>query len=122
MLSYTSNNADRQDRPLLKPCWVLFRYPQWLKIVRTCFRIVFSITLLRTEVRYIRRYLLGKDLSPDLKTGIMAASLKEVGITLEERDCEKIIFKTGASSSAQLIRRDVGIPWGPPAEFEGILY
>ena len=37
---------------------------------------------------------------------------------LEERECEKIInFKTGAISSAQLIRREVGMPSGPPAEF-----
>ena len=31
---------------------------------------------------------------------------------------KKIIFKTGAISSAQLIRREVGMPSGPPAEFE----
>ena len=36
---------------------------------------------------------------------------------LEERECEKIIFKAGAISSAQLIRRDAGMPSGPPAEF-----
>ena len=53
-----------------------------------------------------------------MKTGIIAASLKEVGIRLEERECEKIIFKTGAISLAELIRRDVGMPSGPPAEFE----
>ena len=32
-------------------------------------------------------------------------------------ECEKNIFKTGAMSSAQLIRREVGMPSGPPAEF-----
>ena len=52
-----------------------------------------------------------------MKTGIIAASLKEVGIRLEERECEKIIFKAGTLSSAQLIRREVGMPSGPPAEF-----
>ena len=57
------------------------------------------------------------DLSPDLKTGIIAASLKEVGIRLEERKCEKIIFKSGAISWAQLIRREEGMPSGPLAEF-----
>ena len=57
------------------------------------------------------------DLSPDLKTVIIAASLKEVGRRLEEMECEKIVFKTGAISSTQLIRREVGMPSGPPAEF-----
>ena len=52
-----------------------------------------------------------------MKTGIIAASLKEVGIRLEERECEKIIFKAGAISSTQLIRREAGMPSGPPAEF-----
>ena len=52
-----------------------------------------------------------------MKTGIIAASLKEVGIRLEERECEKIFFKSGAISSAQLIRREAGMPSGPPAEF-----
>ena len=52
-----------------------------------------------------------------MKTGIIAASLKEVGIGLEERECEKIIFKTGTISSAQLIRREAVIPSGSPAEF-----
>ena len=36
---------------------------------------------------------------------------------LEERECEKNIFKTGAISSAQLFRREVVMPSGPPAEF-----
>ena len=36
---------------------------------------------------------------------------------LEERECEKIIFKAGAISLAQLIRSEVGMPSGPPAEF-----
>ena len=85
--------------------------------MRTCLRKIFSITLLRTEVRDIGRLLLGKDLSPDLKTGIIAAFFKEVGIRLEERECEKIIFKAGAISSAQLIRREAVMPSGPPAEF-----
>ena len=52
-----------------------------------------------------------------MKTGIIAASLKEGGIRLEERECEKIIFKPGAISSAQLIRSEVGMASGPPAEF-----
>ena len=30
---------------------------------------------------------------------------------------QKIIFKAGAISSAQLIRREAGMPSGPPAEF-----
>ena len=51
-----------------------------------------------------------------MKTGIIAASLKEVGIRLEERECEKIIFKAGAISSAQLIRREA-VMSGAPAEF-----
>ena len=51
-----------------------------------------------------------------MKTGIIAASLKQVGIRLEERACEKITFKAGAISLAQLIRREVGMPSGPPAE------
>ena len=37
---------------------------------------------------------------------------------LEERECENIIFKTRAISSAQIIRREVGMPSGQPAEFE----
>ena len=36
---------------------------------------------------------------------------------LEVRECEKIIFKIAAISSAQLIRRKVGMPSGPPADF-----
>ena len=32
---------------------------------------------------------------------------------------KKIMFKTGAISFAQLIRREVGMPSGPPAEFGG---
>ena len=53
--------------------------------MRTCLRIA---VLLRIEVRDIGQLLLGKDVSRDLKTGIIAASLKEVGIRLEERECE----------------------------------
>ena len=94
-LWYTSNNRDRQDCPLLKPYWVLFI----------------------TEVRDIGRYLQGEEFSPDLKAGIIAASLKEVGIRLEEKECEKINCKTGASSLAQLIRREIWMPSEPPAEF-----
>ena len=52
-----------------------------------------------------------------MKIGIIAASLNEVRIRLEERECEKIIFKTGAISSAQLIKREVGMPSGLPAEY-----
>ena len=52
-----------------------------------------------------------------MKTRIIAASFKEVGIRPEERECEKIIFKIGAISSAQLITREVAMPSGPPAEF-----
>ena len=37
------------------------------------------------------------DLSPELKTGIIAGSLKEVGIRLEERECEKNYSKQGQS-------------------------
>ena len=49
--------------------------------MRTCSLIIFSIPLLRTEVKEIVRLLLGKDVSP----GILAGSLKEVEIRLEER-------------------------------------
>ena len=52
---------------------------------------------MRTEVRDIGRYLLGRDLSPDLKTEIIAASLKEVGNRLEEREYTKISSKQGQS-------------------------
>ena len=57
------------------------------------------------------------DLSPDLETGIIAASFKEVGIRLEERECEKISSKQGQSLRHNLIRREIGMPSGPPAEF-----
>ena len=36
---------------------------------------------------------------------------------IEERECEKKFFKAGAISSAQLIKREVRMPSGPPAEF-----
>ena len=43
----TFNKADRQDRPLLNPCYVLFRQP-FLSIKEdTCFPIILSNTLLR---------------------------------------------------------------------------
>ena len=35
LLSYTSNNTDRHACPLMKPSWVLFKYPPRLKKVNT---------------------------------------------------------------------------------------
>ena len=49
----------------------------------------------------------------------MATITKSRNLTViaQERECEKIIVKTGEIASAQLIRGELGMPSGPPAEF-----
>ena len=49
MSSKTLNKADRQERPLLNPCWVLFRQPFLSINEETCFLIILSSTLLNIE-------------------------------------------------------------------------
>ena len=56
-------------------------------------------------------------LSPDLKTGTMAALLKEGWIKPCAMDAVKILFSGEASSAAQFIKREAGMPSGPDAEF-----
>ena len=51
-----------------------------------------------------------------MKTGIIAASLKEVGIRLEEKECEKISSNRG-NLFGTINQKEVGKPSGQPAEF-----
>ena len=60
--------------------------------------------------------LLGTDLSPDLKTGVIAARLKVGGTTPEESEWVKIISNNGANSVAQFTNNDDGKPSGPATE------
>ena len=53
MSSKTLNKADRQERLLLNPCWVLFRQPFLSINEETCFLIILSNTLLDIEVSEI---------------------------------------------------------------------
>ena len=48
--SKTSNKADRHERPLLKPCCVLFRWPCLFMRATTCFLIIRSKTLIMVDV------------------------------------------------------------------------
>ena len=51
----TLNKSDRQERPLLNPCCVLFRQPFLSITEETCFLIILSSTLLITEDSEIGR-------------------------------------------------------------------
>ena len=51
--SKTYDRADRHDRPLLNPCWVLFKQPFLSINEDTCFLMILSSTLLNTEVSEI---------------------------------------------------------------------
>ena len=53
MSSKALNKADRQERPLLNPCCVLFRQPFLSINEETCFLIILSSNLLITEVSEI---------------------------------------------------------------------
>ena len=55
MSSKTFNKADRQERPLLNPCCVLFRQPILSIKEETCFLIILTSILLITEVSEIGR-------------------------------------------------------------------
>ena len=55
MSSEILNKADRQERPLLNPCWILFRQPFLSINDETCFLLILSSTLLNTEVSGIGR-------------------------------------------------------------------
>ena len=101
MSSKTFNKADKQECPLLNPCCALFRQPFLSIKEETCFLIIFSGTLLISEVSEIGWLLLGTDLSPDLKTGVIAARLKLVHTTPEESEWVKSISKNGDNSVAQ---------------------
>ena len=55
---------------------------------------------------------------PDLKTGMIAAFLKDGSITPESRNCLNRIKRDGAYSEAQFNNREAGIPSRPAAEFD----
>ena len=55
-------------------------------------------------------------MSPDLKTGLIAARLKQGGTTPEESEWVKFLSKNGASYVAQFTNNDDGKPSGPTAE------
>ena len=54
----------------------------------------------------------------NLKTGTIAAFLRDGSMTPNKRDCLNRIKRDGASSCAQLSNREHGIPFAPAAELE----
>ena len=52
-----------------------------------------------------------------MKTGIIAASLKDVGIRLEKRECEKNHLQNRGNLFGTINQKRIGMPSGSPAEF-----
>ena len=57
-------------------------------------------------------------MSPALKTGTMAAFLKEGGIKPSEKVCLNKSHRIGANSAAQFMRIEAGMPSGPQHNYE----